>query len=108
MTDANATPTDLLTKRVSRRGALALLGGLGLLAAGCSGGSDSSRATATTSGSSATTTTTGSAATTVASCSKIPEETGGPFPGDGSNGPDALSENGVVRKDIRTSFDGSS
>ena len=40
------------------------------------------------------------------SCSVIPEETAGPFPGDGSNGPDALSESGVVRKDIRSSFDG--
>ena len=38
----------------------------------------------------------------------IPEETGGPFPGDGSNGPDVLSESGVVRKDIRSSFDGKS
>jgi protocatechuate 3,4-dioxygenase beta subunit len=35
---------------------------------------------------------------------EIPEETGGPFPGDGSNGPDALTASGVVRKDIRTSF----
>ena len=41
-------------------------------------------------------------------CAVIPEETGGPFPGDGTNGPDVLSENGVVRKDIRTSFDGAS
>ena len=31
----------------------------------------------------------------------IPEETGGPFPGDGSNGPDVLNQSGVVRKDIR-------
>lgn len=35
---------------------------------------------------------------------EIPEETAGPFPGDGSNGPDALTASGVVRKDIRTSF----
>ena len=27
----------------------------------------------------------------------IPEETAGPFPGDGTNGPDVLSESGVVR-----------
>ena len=32
---------------------------------------------------------------------EIPEETAGPFPGDGSNGPDVLTESGVVRKDIR-------
>src|SRR4029078_4075641 len=38
----------------------------------------------------------------------IPEETPGPFPGDGSNGPDVLSQTGVVRKDIRSSFGSSS
>jgi len=40
------------------------------------------------------------------SCSKVPEETVGPFPGDGSNGPTVLSQTGVVRSDIRTSFAG--
>jgi protocatechuate 3,4-dioxygenase beta subunit len=39
-----------------------------------------------------------------ASCAVIPEETAGPFPGDGSNGPDVLSQSGVVRSDIRSSF----
>ena len=39
-----------------------------------------------------------------ASCAVIPEETAGPFPGDGSNGPDLLSQDGVVRSDIRSSF----
>ena len=34
----------------------------------------------------------------------IPEETAGPFPGDGSNGPDLLNQSGVVRADIRSSF----
>jgi protocatechuate 3,4-dioxygenase beta subunit len=34
----------------------------------------------------------------------IPEETAGPFPGDGSNGPDILNQSGVVRGDIRSSF----
>jgi protocatechuate 3,4-dioxygenase beta subunit len=107
MTDDDQRRFDLLTKPVSRRGALALLGGLGLVAAGCSGGSDSNNATATTSGaSSSTTSTTG--ATTGSECSAIPEETGGPFPGDGSNGPDVLAESGVVRKDITSSFDGMS
>lgn len=111
MTDDSTSPL-LLERPFSRRGALALLGGLGLAVAGCSGGNDSSNATATTKGSSSTTsgatsTTTGSAAT-VTSCSAIPEETGGPYPGDGSNGPDVLAQNGVVRKDITTSFDGMS
>ena len=37
-------------------------------------------------------------------CDPIPEETAGPYPGDGSNGPDVLSQSGVVRADIRSSF----
>jgi protocatechuate 3,4-dioxygenase beta subunit len=40
------------------------------------------------------------------SCSQIPNETAGPFPADGSNGPDVLTETGVVRSDIRSSFAG--
>jgi protocatechuate 3,4-dioxygenase beta subunit len=42
------------------------------------------------------------AATT--SCATIPEETGGPFPGDGSNGKNILTQAGVVRQDIRSSI----
>jgi protocatechuate 3,4-dioxygenase beta subunit len=87
-----------------------LLGGLGLAVAGCSSGGDSDNATATTRGATSTTagatTTTGGSTAAITSCAEIPEETGGPFPGDGSNGPDVLAENGVVRKDIRSSFDG--
>ena len=41
-----------------------------------------------------------------AACSRIPEETAGPYPGDGSNGPSVLSLSGVVRGDIRPSFAG--
>lgn len=41
-----------------------------------------------------------------ATCSKIPEETAGPYPGDGSNGPSVLNQAGVVRSDIRSSFAG--
>ncbi|MFF2086081.1 dioxygenase [Nocardia sp. NPDC058176] len=33
-----------------------------------------------------------------------PQETAGPYPGDGSNGPNVLIESGVVRSDITTSF----
>ncbi|OAA19684.1 Dioxygenase [Frankia sp. EI5c] len=35
---------------------------------------------------------------------EIPEETAGPYPGDGSNGPDVLEQDGIVRSDIRNSF----
>ena len=44
------------------------------------------------------------ASTAATTCEVIPEETAGPFPGDGSNGPDVLTESGVVRSDIRSSF----
>lgn len=45
-----------------------------------------------------------SPAATIAECRTIEEETAGPYPGDGSNGPDILSQSGVVRSDIRSSF----
>jgi len=41
-------------------------------------------------------------------CELVPAETAGPFPGDGSNGPDVLSEAGVVRSDITASIGGAS
>ena len=34
----------------------------------------------------------------------VPEETAGPYPADSSNGVDVLSESGIVRSDIRSSF----
>ena len=37
-------------------------------------------------------------------CTEVPTETGGPYPADGSNGPNILSLDGVVRSDIRTSI----
>jgi protocatechuate 3,4-dioxygenase beta subunit len=47
-------------------------------------------------------------AASTASCTEIPEETAGPYPGDGSNGADVLTETGIVRRDIRSSFGSSS
>jgi protocatechuate 3,4-dioxygenase beta subunit len=73
------------------------LGGAGLLAlAGCSSSSDSASEGRTSA----------SAAATPGDCTTIPEETAGPYPGDGSNGPDVLGQSGVVRRDIRSSFGG--
>ena len=41
----------------------------------------------------------------IAECGvEIPAETAGPFPGDGSNGPNVLAASGVVRQDITSSF----
>ena len=48
----------------------------------------------------------GDAATTGGVAGEIPEETAGPFPGDGSNGADVLERSGIVRSDIRTSIGG--
>ena len=37
-------------------------------------------------------------------CSRIPSETAGPYPGDGTNGPNALTLSGIERSDIRSSL----
>jgi protocatechuate 3,4-dioxygenase beta subunit len=102
------------TRAMGRRGVLGMLGGLGVVAvAGCA--SDSTASSTATAG----TTPTGGPAdgpggglgggmsgdsSVEVAEGEIPEETAGPYPGDGSNGPDVLSESGVVRSDITTSF----
>ena len=43
---------------------------------------------------------------TAGALTEIPDETPGPYPGDGSNGPDVLEESGIVRSDIRSSISG--
>ena len=74
---------------VTRRRALGALG-LGVAALGLAAcGSSTSGSTASASG-------------------EIPNETDGPYPGDGSNGPDVLEQSGVIRRDIRSSFGGAS
>ena len=92
-----------------RRKALGLLAGLGAISLlGCGGGGDSSSSSTTTT--TTTTTTGGSTSGTSTTCSVIPEETAGPYPGDGSNnnGLSALALSGIVRSDIRSSFAGAS
>lgn len=74
------------------------LGVVGLGLAACGGGSGAASSTSGTSGASGTSTS-GSSAT-----AEIPDETAGPYPGDGSNGPDVLEQSGIVRSDIRSSF----
>ena len=104
---------------VDRRRVLGLFGGIsaaGLLAA-CSTTSTSSTGTPSTGPSSTVGSTGGSTSpgsstptgsSTGASGSaelvEVPDETGGPFPGDGSNGPNVLDDSGIVRRDIRSSF----
>jgi protocatechuate 3,4-dioxygenase beta subunit len=52
--------------------------------------------------------TTGTTAASGTGLVEIPDETAGPYPGDGSNGPNVLAESGIVRSDIRSSFGGAS
>jgi protocatechuate 3,4-dioxygenase beta subunit len=89
---------------IDRRRMLKLLGLGGLSAGlvaivGCAPAGSSASAAASASSSSSSV-----PDASAAECAVIPEETAGPFPGDGSNGPDVLSQSGVVRSDIRTSF----
>jgi len=98
---------------LDRRGLLGVLGGLGVVAvAGCAGDDGSATSSSTTSaatgpgpggppdGGGAP----GAESSVEVADGEIPEETAGPFPGDGSNGPNVLTESGVVREDITSSF----
>ena len=78
------------------------LAGISLGIAACAPGAGSSASASASALSSAS-------AVAAADCTtEIPAETAGPFPGDGTNGPDVLSQSGVVRKDITSSFGTSS
>jgi len=91
---------------MNRRRALGLLGGVGALAAlaacGTSTGSTSTGSSSSSSGS----TSSGSSSSTSAdgTLTEVPDETAGPYPGDGSNGANVLDDSGIVRSDIRSSF----
>jgi protocatechuate 3,4-dioxygenase beta subunit len=80
-------------RSLGRRGLLGIMGGVGAVAlVGCADDPGS-------------TTTSGATVSSVdVAEGEIPEETGGPYPGDGSNGPNVLTESGVVRSDLTTSF----
>jgi protocatechuate 3,4-dioxygenase beta subunit len=83
---------------LSRRRALAWLGGTGLAVALAGCGVTGNDGTGDTSGAAGAASTAGSSGTV------IPEETAGPYPGDGSNGVNVLTESGIVRSDITRSF----
>jgi len=106
-------PFDIRTL-VSRRGILGLVvlgAGTATLAA-CAPSDSGAATTVATAAPTATPTAsaTPSATATSAAASlpsgEIPDETAGPYPGDGSNGPDILEQSGIVRSDLRSSLDG--
>ena len=70
--------------------------------------STTAKATTATTAEATTTTAAAAASDTAAAAAVIPEETGGPYPGDGTNGPNVLVESGIVRRDITSSFGSSS
>ncbi len=90
-----------LPRFLARRRLLTVLGGVGATVAVAACGSDDGTSSASSGGDQSEPSSSSNA--TVAD-EEIPEETAGPFPGDGSNGPDALGQSGVVRSDITASF----
>ena len=101
----------LMGAATSRRQTLRwlLAGAASVPLASCGGGGDADTGTAGSAGSSS-----GSGTTTGSSgCAVIPEETGGPYPADGTNSSNgkvanALVLSGIVRGDIRASIAGAS
>ncbi|HEX5906466.1 MAG TPA: intradiol ring-cleavage dioxygenase [Propionibacteriaceae bacterium] len=103
-----------LPRLLHRRGMLKLVAGVGLAGAGLItlGACRSDSSTAGTNGPSGARPPGGgpgaggpdSTQTSDTASGELPEETGGPFPGDGSNGANVLNQSGVVRRDITSSF----
>ena len=93
------------SKGMVRRGLLGLMGGLGAVAVvGCATDSGSSTGGPPPDGGAPG----GGAGMDVSQegldDGDIPEETGGPYPADGTNGVNVLTASGIVRSDIRSSF----
>ena len=108
-----------LSTMMSRRSLGMFFGAGGAVAAlaACTPGGPTSTASTSASTATATATSTATATATaspsatptltraIAECgAEIPQETAGPYPGDGSNGPNVLEASGVVRQDITSSF----
>lgn len=106
----------VMSQQQQRRRALGLLAGVAGLGAlpliGCGGGGSDDTSSSSSSGSSSSGSGSGSTGSTgstgTSTCSVIPEETAGPYPGDGSNSTssgvvNALALSGIVRSDIRSS-----
>ena len=108
--DLEVMQQQALDRRRVLRWVLAGAAGLPLISCGGSGSSETVATATGSTGSGGTTTTTTPTAST---CAVIPEETGGPYPADGTNTNggsiiNVLNQSGVVRSDIRSSFNGAS
>jgi protocatechuate 3,4-dioxygenase beta subunit len=103
-------------KRMGRRGMLAVFGAAGVAAIAVSCGTDNTSTTSSNStpegappsggppgGGTGSGAIGGDSSVEVAD-GEIPEETAGPYPGDGSNGVNVLTESGIVRSDLTSSF----
>lgn len=90
---------------VDRRRALGIFGGIGLssLLAACAARPEPS-ASATASASPSASPSASASAEASDPLSEVPDETGGPYPADGSNGVNVLDDSGIVRSDIRSGF----
>ncbi|MFV0534445.1 MAG: intradiol ring-cleavage dioxygenase [Cumulibacter sp.] len=103
---------------ITRRGVIGVFGAaVGAAVLSACAPSDSSSRSASGGTSSTTSTSAGSSSTGTSAAEsttssgglpsgEIPEETAGPYPGDGSNGPDVLEQSGIVRSDVRSSIGG--
>jgi protocatechuate 3,4-dioxygenase beta subunit len=93
---------------LSRRRLLGLLGGASAVAlAACTTQSSTDASATTTTDAATTTATTGATAAASQAATngtQIPQETAGPYPGDGSNGVNILTASGIVRSDLTHSF----
>lgn len=95
---------------LNRRRALSVFGGAGLVAVLAACGSDSDTPSTSTAagdgdgGAPGQPPGSGGDSAVEVAADEIPEETSGPYPGDGSNGVNVLTESGIVRSDITTSF----
>ena len=105
---------EAMARQAARRKTLSWLGALGMVGTlplvGCGGGG-SSADTTTSSGDSTSSDSSSGSSSSSGTCSVIPEETAGPYPGDGSNTSsgtvvNALALSGIVRSNITSSVGG--
>lgn len=102
-------PTILRRNRMGRRGLLGLFGAAGVATVAVACATDDAATVTSTprqppGGDGAPPGGLGGDSSVEVAEGEIPEETAGPYPGDGSNGVNVLAESGVVRSDLTTSF----